>query len=82
MIRTQVQLNEIQVEVLRARAASEKVSVAELVRQAVDQMIEGEGLPTTAERRRRAMAVVGRYASGATDVSTRHDHYLSEAYDA
>jgi hypothetical protein len=28
----------------------------------------------------RASALIGRYHSGLSDVSSRHDHYLDEAY--
>jgi len=33
------------------------------------------------ERRRRALAVVGKYRSGLSDVSRRHDEYLSDAFN-
>lgn len=33
-----------------------------------------------AERRKRALAVVGRFRSDVTDLSTEHDKYLDEAY--
>lgn len=33
-----------------------------------------------AERRRRALAAVGRFRSGVADLSTEHDKYLEEAY--
>ena len=33
-----------------------------------------------AERRRRALAAIGRFRSGVTDLSTEHDKYLDEAY--
>jgi Arc/MetJ-type ribon-helix-helix transcriptional regulator len=32
------------------------------------------------ERRRRALAAVGRFRSGVTDLSTAHDKYLEDAY--
>jgi hypothetical protein len=34
------------------------------------------------ERRRRAIAAVGRFRSGQKDISTHHDDYLAEAYEA
>ena len=32
------------------------------------------------ERRRRALSVVGAFASGVDDLSVNHDEYLAEAY--
>ena len=63
-------------------AAREGVSMAEVIRNAVDAKIrEGvSGLPWE-ERIRRAMAVMGKFHSGLNDVSGRHDHYLAEAFD-
>ena len=80
MVRTQVQLKEHQLEALKARAASEQVSVSELVRRAVDLLTQIESLTLTEEKRRRAVAVAGRFASGLRDVAEKHDDYLAEAY--
>lgn len=33
-----------------------------------------------AERRRRALAAIGRFRSGVTDLSAEHDKYLNDAY--
>ena len=80
MVRTQVQFTEEQIEALRARASREEVSVAELVRQAVEAWIATEA--SWADTRRRALAVAGRFRSGQNDVARRHDDYLSEAFRA
>ncbi len=34
------------------------------------------------ERKRRAIAAAGRFRSGLANLSTDHDHYLTEAYQA
>ncbi len=59
-------------------AAERGVSVAELVREAIDRLPDPRG---RAERWARALAVVGkgRDRLGATDLSLRHDEYLAEA---
>ncbi len=44
MIRTHVQLRKQQLEVLKARAASEQVSVSEIVRRAVDLLTQIESM--------------------------------------
>lgn len=82
MVRTQVQLRKRQLEVLKARAAKDKVSVSEVVRRAVDLLTQIESMTSTEEQRRRAMAVAGRFASGRSDVAERHDDYLTEAYQS
>jgi hypothetical protein len=80
MVRTQVQFTEVQIEALRARAAREEVSVAELVRRAVETWIATEASWT--ETRQRALDVAGRFRSGRGDVARRHDEHLSEAFGA
>ncbi len=79
MVRTQVQLTEKQAEALRRRSKRENVSVAELVRQAVDVFTRAEP-PSERELRDRAIRAAGRFASGVHDTSVRHDEALVEAF--
>ena len=78
MIRTQIQLTDQQVEALRRRSGRENVSIAELVRQAVDAFTRSEP-PDSRELRQRAVRAAGRFASGTRSTSTRHDDALAEA---
>jgi len=79
MIRTQIQFDEEQIKWLRKRARERQVSVSQLVREGVHRLREqNESIPE--ERKRRALAAVGRFSSGLSDVSKRHDEYLAEAY--
>ncbi len=80
MVRTQVQLTEGQIESLRRLYAASGRSVADLVRQGVDQYLAGKSQPDMEERRTRALRVLGRFSSGTSDVSVRHDHYLAQAF--
>ena len=80
MVRTQVQLTEEQLQALRHRAARQNVSIAELVRRAVEAFVRSDLGPTHEDRRRRALQVAGRFRSGTRDVAKRHDKYLAEAY--
>ena len=80
MIRTQIQLTEEQAQRLKTLAAEQGKSVAELIRQSVDETIKGTGRVTADERLRRAIAAAGRFRSGQADISTDHDSYLAEAY--
>ena len=75
-----MQFSEEQVQLLKARAAQEHVSVSEIVRRAVSAWSTGRWDVPADERRRRAIGVVGRFASGSKDVAARHDDYLAEAY--
>ncbi len=78
MVRTQIQLTEAQYEALRARSAAEGRSMADLIRTSVDALLRGPGSVGVEERRRRALAVIGR-CSGPADLSSQHDRHLAEA---
>jgi len=82
MVRTQIQLTERQTRRLKAIANQRGVSVAELIRRAVDHALDAELLADKDEVRARALQVVGKYADTADDVSEQHDRYLAEAYQA
>ncbi|BDG21379.1 hypothetical protein TthSNM17_10410 [Thermus thermophilus] len=78
MVRTQVQLTEAQWARLKAKARAEGVSLAELVRRAVERFLEEE--EGYEDKARRALLALGRFASGQGDVSEAHDRYLEEAF--
>lgn len=80
MIRTQIQLTEEQSQELKELASRENVSMAELIRQAVDYWLQTVKPVSRAEQRQRALAIVGQFRSGESDISERHDEYLAEAY--
>ena len=80
MIRTQVQFTEQQFSLLKRLAAARGVSVAELVRNGVDLLLDAAKHAPETDRARRALAVAGRFRSGRHDVARRHDRYLAEAY--
>jgi Arc/MetJ-type ribon-helix-helix transcriptional regulator len=80
MVRTQIQLPEQQVTLLKRLAAQQHVSMAELIRRAVDLLTLSPDVTSIKERRERALAAVGRFHSGSGDLATRHDDYLAEAF--
>ena len=80
MVRTQIQLSEEQRTKLRKIAAEQGVSIAELIRQGVDRILEAYGRPERGEVLERAAAAAGRFRSGETDVATDHDRYLHRAF--
>lgn len=77
MVRTQIQLTEEQARRVKRLASERGVSMAAVVRGAVEAL---PGAHAADEKRRRAMSVVGRFSSGKTDVSEEHDRYLVEAF--
>jgi predicted DNA-binding ribbon-helix-helix protein len=81
MVRTQIQLTEAQAKTLRTMAAAEKISLAELIRRSVDQFVQSQpGLGREA-RIARAKAAAGRFSSGRSDIGSRHDEFLGDAFD-
>ena len=81
MVRTQIQLTELQFEALRARASAEGRSMADVIRGLVEESLAGAGRPGLDERRRRALAAIGFLGrKGPRDLSRRHDDHLAAAY--
>jgi hypothetical protein len=81
MIRTQIQLPEEQVILLKKMAAAQHKSMAEIIRQAVDYFARAKQPGGEEQRRKRAMAAVGLFRSGVKDLAASHDSYLAEIYD-
>lgn len=79
MIRTQIQLPEEQVVMLKKMAAAQHKSMAEIVRQAVDFFARAKH-GGEVQRRRRAIAVAGHFSSGVKDLAASHDSYLAESF--
>ncbi len=80
MVRTQIQLTDEQARKLKEVAHRRKISMAEATREAIDQWLQTAGSTTSDQRRKRAMAAVGKFHSGKSDVSERHDEYLAEGF--
>jgi post-segregation antitoxin (ccd killing protein) len=78
MIRRQIQIEEDQIEWLREEARARGVSVSQLIREGVALFrAREERFPE--DKKKRALAAVGRFSSNVSDVSERHDDYLAEA---
>lgn len=75
MERTIVQFEAEQLAALRALARERGVSVAALVREAVDALLSARSKDEAWER---AMRAAGRFRSGKGDVGREHDRYLTE----
>lgn len=79
MIRTQITLTEDQHRRLARVARARGVSMAAVIRQAVDEVVPDE----SAERQRRwdrALSVIGSHRSGLPDIAEKHDDYLPDTW--
>ena len=73
MVRTQIQLDEEETKGLKRLAAERGVSVASLVREAVDRLLEG-----TSASPERWWDDLPTFNTGITDLAEEHDRYLAE----
>ena len=80
MVRTQIQLSEEQAKAIKRMAAAQGMSMAEVIRRAVDEVIITSPAGDSKERHQRALAIAGKFRSGKRDISSNHDRYLAEAY--
>ncbi len=80
MLRTQIQLPEEQVAMLKKMAAADNKSMAEIIRQSVDYFAKSKSLDADVQRRKRAIGATGRFRSGIKNLSASHDDYLAEAF--
>jgi hypothetical protein len=79
MVRTQIQLSEREADAVKRLARERSVSMAAVIRDAVDQYLERESGVPLDERWRRSLAGLGGFHSGTPDLSQRHDEELSAA---
>jgi len=80
MVRTQIQLTEEQAAKLKKMAAIKGVSIAELIWHGVEVLLHSHGTVTPEERRHRGIGVAGRFHSGRSNLSSKHEEHLAEAY--
>jgi len=79
MVRTQIQMQEDQLNWLRVEASARGVSVSQLIREGIA-LFRAREERFSEEKKKRALAAVGRLSSNLSDVSERHDDYLAEAF--
>lgn len=78
MVRTQIQLTEEQAVLLKKIAAAQRVSIARLIRLAVDNLVKSSAIDNIVERRKKAVEIAGKFHSGLRDLSSRHDDYFAD----
>lgn len=79
VVRTQIQLSEDEVAAVKRLAAARGVSMAAVIRDAVDRYVEREAEETLDQRWARSLAAIGGFRSGIPDLSQRHDDEFAEA---
>ena len=77
MVRTQIQLTETQARTIKKVARDQGTSIAEIIRRAVENMVQASPRVSSQERVRRAVEIVGKFGSGKRNVSQKHDKYLA-----
>lgn len=80
MVRTQILLTEAQAQELHKLAATERRSMADLVRDGVDALLKARAGGTRHQAKARALAAAGRFRSGVPDLGTSHDDHLAAAW--
>jgi len=80
MIRTQIQLPEEQYQRLKLLSIRRGQSLAALIRQGVEKVLQDAEEPDMDEIRKHTLSIVGKYCSGTSDVAVNHDKYLAEIY--
>ncbi|MBI4042878.1 MAG: ribbon-helix-helix protein, CopG family [Deltaproteobacteria bacterium] len=73
-------MNEEQIKKLKQLAATTHLSMAELIREAVNKFLLMQVLLDREELKKRAIAIAGAYHSKKKNLSKAHDQYLIEAY--
>ena len=79
MVRTQIQLTEAQHTMLKRLAQEEGLSMAEIIRRAIDYFETRRTKLADAEIRERAKKAAGMFHSGLGDLSARHDDYFADS---
>jgi predicted transcriptional regulator len=79
MVRTQIQLSEDEAAAVKRLASERSVSMAAVIRAAVDHYVQRESGVSIEERWRRSLAAVGGFHSGRSDLSQTHDDEFAAA---
>lgn len=78
MIRTQIQITAEQEQAMRQISLQQGVSRSEIIRQALDAWLNQQQKRGT--NKTKALAAIGQFASGSSNGSEEHDHYLADAF--
>lgn len=81
MVRTQIQLTQDQAAKLKHLASTSGRSMADLVREGVERVLQDQTGLSRTERMQSATRVFGTFKSGTCDLSSRHDDHFADAAD-
>lgn len=82
MVRTQIQLTDAQAQALKEMATAEGKSMAELVRDGVDNLLRARRTVDRGAVKARSISALGRFKSSVRDLGTNHDDHLADAFGA
>jgi hypothetical protein len=82
MVRTQIQLSEHEADEVKRLARARSVSMAAVIRAAVDDYLQREAGESLQLRWERSTAALGGFHSGSSDLSERHDDEFADAASA
>jgi hypothetical protein len=82
MISTKIQITEDQLTALNELALKQQVSLDDLIRQGIDNLIRTKPIIYNIDKRQQAFSIAGKFRSGLKDLSKEHDKYLSESLDS
>jgi hypothetical protein len=81
MIRTQIQITEEQLTALNELASKQQISLDDLIRQSIDNLIRTISITYDIDKRQRAFSIAGSFRSGLKDLSREHDKYLTKSFE-
>jgi Ribbon-helix-helix protein, copG family. len=79
VVRTQIQLSEDEAAAVKRLARERSVSMAAVIRDAIDQYVRRESGVSLDERWQRSLVAVGGFHSGGADLSQTHDDEFASA---
>ena len=81
MVRTQIQLTDAQASALKALAAAEGRSMADLIREGVEAILRARGTVDREAVKARSIAALGRFKSNVRNLGSKHDEHLAGAFE-
>lgn len=85
MVKIEIQLTAEQAKALEELSETEGRTTSDLARNGVEALLHSKGLRRRSNnnvQKRRALAAVGRFHSGKSDLAVQHDRYLNEAFES
>lgn len=78
MVRTQIQLTKTQAAAVKSMSKQRSISMAETIRQAIEQLTKQPVSSSDQDRSSRALGMIGKFRSGDADLSAHHDRFIAD----